>query len=97
MSSIGSGLAASVSALGAAERAAVTKKAAAQRDEQQVRKKIQDRYASDTADVEAVNAVIETQQDDESPADDRREKKPDVHAQAKEPDVKPRSSLDVQA
>lgn len=97
MSSIGSGLAASVAALGAAERAAVTKKATEQRDEQQARKKVQDRYASDTADVEAVTAVVETQQDDESPADDRREKKPDVHAQASEPGEKPRASLDIQA
>ena len=97
MSSIGSGLAASVAALGTAERAAVTKKATEKRDEHQVRKQIQDRYASDTADVEAVTAVVETQQDDESPADDRREKKPDVHAQVKEPGERPRASIDIQA
>lgn len=97
MSTIGSGLAASVAALGSAERAAVTKKANEKRDEQQVRKQIQDRYSSGTADVEAINAVVETKQDDESPADDRREKKPDVHAQATEPDNKPGTSLDIQA
>ncbi len=97
MSSIGSGLAASVAALGSAERAAVTRKATEKRDEQQIRKQIQDRYASETADVEAVTAVVETQQDDESPADDRREKQPDVHAQATEPGEKPRASLDIQA
>ncbi len=97
MSSIGSGLAASVAALGSAERAAVARKATEKRDAEQIRKKIQDRFASETADVEAVSAIVETQQDDESPADDRREKMPDVHAQTKEPGEKPRASLDIQA
>lgn len=73
------------------------RKATEKRDEQQVRKQIQDRYASGTADVEAVTAVVETQQDDESPADDRREKQPEVRQKANEPDEQPRASLDIQA
>jgi len=93
MSSIGSGLAASVAALGSAERAAVTRKATEKRDEAQLREKLRDRFES----VDDVNAVVETRQDDESPADDRREKKPDVHAQSDEPGEKPRASLDIQA
>lgn len=93
MSSIGSGLAASVAALGAAERAAVVQKAAQKRDEAQIREKLRDRFES----VDDVSAIVETRQDDESPADDRREKKPDVHAQANEPGEKPRPSLDIQA
>lgn len=93
MSSIGSGLAASVAALGAAERAAVVQKATQKRDEAQIREKLRDRFES----VDDVSAIVETRQDDESPADDRREKKPDVHQQVKEPGEKPRPSLDIQA
>lgn len=98
MSSIGAGIAASVSAIGAAERAAVAKKATEKRDEAQVRKKLQDRFDSALADVEEVSAVVETQMDDESPADDRQEHKPSVHAEkARKKDDPRRPSLDVQA
>ncbi|GAB5495787.1 MAG: hypothetical protein Phyf2KO_08670 [Phycisphaerales bacterium] len=98
MSSIGAGIAASVSAIGAAERAAVAKKATEKRDEAQVRKQLQDRFDSALADVEETSAVVETQQDDESPADDRQEHKPSVHAeQNKAKDGQDRPSLDIQA
>jgi len=97
MSSIGAGLAASVSALGAAERAAVSKKASEQRDKAHLRKKLQDRFDSTNADVEEVNAVVETQQDDESPADDFREKKPVVHLEERATGSQGHPSLDIQA
>lgn len=71
----------------------MTHKATQKRDEAEVRQKLQDRFVS----VDGVSAIVEIRQDDESPADDRREKKPDVHAQAKEADEGPRASLDVQA
>jgi len=97
MSIIGAGLAASVSALGAAERAVVTKKAAEQRDKAHLRKKLQDRFDSTSADVEEVNAVVEIQQDDESPADDFREKKPVVHLKERAKSSQSHTSLDIQA
>jgi hypothetical protein len=99
MSIIGAGLAASVSALGAAERALVTKKAAEQRDKAHLRQKLQDRFDSTNADIEEVNAVVELLEDDESPADDRQERAPSVHAEQKETkdDNSSRPSLDIQA
>lgn len=68
-------------------------KATQKRDEAQIREQLRDRYAS----VDDVSAIVEVRQDDESPADDRREKKPDVHEQVKEAEEGPRASLDVQA
>ena len=97
MSIIGAGLAASVSALGAAERAVVTKKAAEQRDKAHLRKKLQDRFDSTNADIEEVSAVVEVQQDDESPADNFKEKKPVVHLEESASGSKDRPSLDLQA
>jgi len=97
MSSIGgAGLIASVAALSTAERQVTAKKTTEKRDEQQLRKKIRDRVASDTADIEQTEAVVAIKQDDESPADTRREKRPAVHKQGQDP-KKPRLSLDIQA
>ena len=98
MSIIGAGLAASVSALSTAERAAVTKKAAEQRDKAHLRQKLQDRFDSSNTDIEEVSAVVELLDEDESPADDRQEREPSVHAEQKETkDDQSRPSLDIQA
>jgi len=97
MSIIGAGLAASVSALGAAERAVVTKKAAEQRDKAHLRKKLQDRFDSTNADIQEVSAVVELLEDDESPADDFKEKKPVVHLEERAKGNQEHPSLDIQA
>ena len=97
MSSIGgAGLVASVAAVSTAERQVTAKKTTEKRDEQQLRKKIRDRVASDTADIEQTEAIVAIEQDDESPADTRREKRPTVHKQGQDPST-PRPSLDIQA
>ena len=98
MSIIGAGLAASVSALSTAERAAVTKKTAEARDKAHLKQKLQDRFDSSNADIEETNAVVEVLQDEESLADDLQERAPSVHAEQKETkDGKNRPSLDIQA
>ncbi|HED54874.1 MAG TPA: hypothetical protein ENJ00_11845 [Phycisphaerales bacterium] len=97
MSSIGgAGLIASVAAVSTAERQVTAKKTTEKRDEQQLRKKIRDRVALDTADIEQTEAVVAIEQDDESPADSRREKRPAVHKQPADT-VPDRPSLDIQA
>lgn len=96
MSTIGTGVAASVSAIGAAERAQVAKKASEKRDEAKARKELEDRYDG-VHDVEEAAAVRQTEHDDESPADDRREKRPEVHKPETEPGANQGSKLDIQA
>lgn len=71
MSTIGSGVAASVAAQAVSERQAVAKRNAESRDADKLRRELQDRFSPTNAQVEESGAAAALEGDEESPADSK--------------------------
>ena len=69
MSTIGTGVAASVAAQSVAERQSVAKKADQDREKQKLRRDLDDRFSPTNAQVEESGAAAAVEGDEESPAD----------------------------
>ena len=71
MSTIGTGVAASVAAQSVSERQAVTKRNAETRDSDKLRRELEDRFSPSNAQVEEAGAAAAVEGDEESPADSK--------------------------
>lgn len=69
MSSIGAGIAASVSAQSLSERQAIASKNNRERDAERVRRQLEDRFSPSKAQVEETGAIASIEGDEESPSD----------------------------
>ncbi|MGP1272818.1 MAG: hypothetical protein ACTS22_05750 [Phycisphaerales bacterium] len=101
MSTIGTGIAASVAAQSVSERQAVAAKNARDRESDRVRRELHDRFSPSTAQVEEAGSVAAVEGDEESPADAKEQQRHSDRQRAKaEPAATPeasRGSLDIEA
>lgn len=101
MSTIGTGIAASVAAQSVAERQSVIKKADQDREKQKLRRELEDRFSPSNAHVEEASAAAAIEGDDESPADTKdRERASERQRNAKHdvmPAVGETGHIDIEA
>ncbi|MEM8758046.1 MAG: hypothetical protein AAGF47_09725 [Planctomycetota bacterium] len=101
MSSIGAGVAASVSAQSLAERQAVAAKNTREREAERVRRELKDKFSPSNARVEETGAVIAVEGDEQSPADTKDQERHSERQASKAADASAkltdRTGLDIEA
>ena len=101
MSTIGTGIAASVAAQAVSERQAVASKNSRDRDADRIRRELEDRFSPSNAQVEESSAAASVEGDEESPADAKDQQRHSDRQAAKASDASEKlvqpGHLDIQA